>query len=253
MNWNLNFPTPAILVPASTVGAGAVILPNENLTITSILLSGAECSKSNCFDDWDDNGGITATTASWQYDLLGRPGGVNGSFMYFFDNDFTELGSTAIGLGDGEIGFTSSEESESWIVSVSFWQYLCVEGEHEGPLHLLDGQPDLEGLGIFGSLTFADKDTNPWKTSLAFGIGGRGLIPGRPNDLFGIGGFYNDLASNLLESTAGYEEDYAGVEAFYNLFITPGARLSANVQYLPSVRPGIKDSTMITGRLQLVF
>ena len=119
--------------------------------------------------------------------------------------------------------------------------------------HMLDGQPELEGLGIFGSITFADEDTNPWRTSVAFGVGGRGLIPGRPNDLFGIGGFYNDLASNQLVSTADYEEDYAGMEAFYNLFITPAVRFSVNAQYLPSVLPGIKASTMITGRLQLLF
>jgi hypothetical protein len=241
------------LVPASTVGVGAVVLPNENLTITSLLLSGAECSKSDCFDDLDDSGGISVTTASYQYNLFGLPGGANGSFIYFFDGDFVEIGSIGIGLGDGAIGLTGSVESESWQASVSFWQYLCVEGTQEGPLNLLDGQPDLEGWGIFGSLSFADKDTNPWKTSVAFGVGGRGVIPGRPNDLFGIGGFYNDLSSSLLDTTFGYKSDYAGMEAFYNFAITPAVKLSAIAQYLPSVRPGIGDSTMITGRLQFVF
>jgi porin len=252
-NWNLNFPTPALFVPASTLGVGAVVLPTENLTIQTILLSGTECSNSNCFEDLDDKGAISATQVSYQYNLFGLPGGVNGSAIFFFDGDFAEIGSIAIGLGDGAVGFTGSEENTSWQVSGSFWQYLCVEETPDGPLHLLDGKPDLEGWGIFGSLAFADTDTNPWQTSVAFGVGGRGVIPGRPLDLFGIGVFHNNLTSSRLDDTFGFEDDYTGFEAFYNFAITPAVRLSAHVQYLPSVRPGIDDSTMASGRLQFVF
>ncbi|MBW2446641.1 MAG: carbohydrate porin [Deltaproteobacteria bacterium] len=254
MNWNLNFSTPALFVPASTLGAGVVILPSENLTITSLLLSGTQCTHTDCFDDLDDKGGISVTTASYQYELFGLPGGTNGSFIYFFDGDFATIGSFAIGLdADGTLGLQGSTESDSWQVSVSFWQYLCVEDPHDGPLHLLNGRPDLEGWGVFGSVSVADKDTNPWRTSVAFGFGGRGVIPSRPNDLFGIGGFYNELASSLTVTNFGIEEDYAGAEAFYNFAITPAVRFSANVQYLPSVRPRINDATMVSGRLQFVF
>ena len=253
MNWNLNFSTPALFVPSSTIGAGVVLLPNKNLTITSLLLSGTECAKSDCFDDLDDKGGISVNTASYQYNLGGLPGGVNGSYLYFFDGDFTEPDSIGIGLGDGVVGLEGSNDSESWQVSGSFWQYLSVEGTHEGPLDLTNGQPDLQGWGIFGSLSFADPDTNPWKTSVAFGVGGRGIIPSRPNDLFGVGGFYNDLASSRIEKTFGIEEDYAGMETFYNFAITPALKFSTNIQYLPSVLSMVDDSVMISGRLQLIF
>jgi len=252
-SWNLNFSTPALFVPASTIGGGVVVLPNENLTITSLVISGTDCTHSDCFEDLDDKGGVSLNTVSYQYVLGDLPGGVNGSFFYFFDKDFTDLGSTTIGLGDGAIGLRGSKKSNSWQVSGSFWQYLFVEETREGPLDLLDGQPDLEGWGIFASLSFADPDTNPWQTSVAFGVGGRGIIPGRPNDLFGLGGFYNDLASSRLNEDSGYEDDYAGMEAFYNFFITPAVRLSAVAQYLPSVRPGIDDTLMLSGRLQFVF
>jgi hypothetical protein len=166
MNWNLNFSTPALFVPASTIGAGVVVLPNKNLTIASLVLSGAECSHSNCFNDLGDSGVISVNTASYQYTLGDLPGGVNGSAFFFFDGDFAEIGSISIGLGDGQEGLVGSQENSSWQASASFWQYLSVEGTHEGPLNLLDGQPDLQGWGIFGSLSFADPDTNPWKTSV---------------------------------------------------------------------------------------
>ena len=167
--------------------------------------------------------------------------------------DFTEIGSITPGLGDGHVGLVGSEETESWQGSISFWQYLSVEGTHEGPLHLLNGQPDLQGWGIFGSLSFADPDTNPWETSVNFGVGGRGIIPSRPNDLFGVGGFYNELSSSRLQTAIGFEEDYAGLEAFYNFAITPAAKFSTNIQYLPSAVPRVDDSVMISGRLQLIF
>ena len=35
-NWSLNYGTAAIFVPASTLGAGLVYLPSENLTISQI-------------------------------------------------------------------------------------------------------------------------------------------------------------------------------------------------------------------------
>ena len=254
MNWNLNVSTPALFVPASTIGVGVVLLPNKNLNIVSLLLSGTECTNSsNCFDDLDDKGGVSVNTASYQYNLGGLPGGVNGSFFYFFDGDFTEIGSITPGLDDGGLDLVGSEETESWQGSISFWQYLSVEGTHEGPLHLLNGQPDLQGWGIFGSLSFADPDTNPWETSVNFGVGGRGIIPSRPNDLFGVGGFYNDLSSSRVQAAIGFEEDYAGLEAFYNFAITPAAKLSTNIQYLPSAEPRVDDSVMISGRLQLKF
>ena len=253
MNWNLNFATPALFVPASTIGAGAIILPNENLTLTSLVVRGTDCTRSNCFDDLDDSGVVSVTTASYQYTIGDLPGGVNGMAAFFFDGNFTDINSIAIGLNDGVVGLTGSEKSSSWFTNINFWQYLSVEQASEGPVNLLDGVPDHKGWGVFGSLSFADPDTNPWKTSISFGIGGRGVIPGRPNDLFGIGGFYNDLASVRILQAIGFREDYAGMEAFYNFAITPAMGLSANIQYLPSVEPNVDDSTMISGRLRTVF
>jgi porin len=250
MNWSLNYPTPALYVPSSTLGAGVVVLPNRDLSITSLLLSGTQCANSDCFEDLDDKGGIWATNASYQYRLRGLPGGVNGSFTYFFDKDFTELGSVTFVSTEG---LKTSTKRESWIVGGSFWQYLSVKGTHEGPVNLTNKVPDLQGWGIFGSLTFADNRTNPWKTSLNLGVGGRGIISKRPNDLYGMGYFYNDLEKTLIEETANFDDHGQGVEAFYNLAITNAIRLSANVQYLSSVDRDIDDSLYVAGRLQVLF
>jgi len=250
MNWSLNAPPAALYVPASTIGAGVVILPNHNLNITSLLLSGTQCSNSDCFDDFNDKGGLSATVANYQYRLGGLPGGVSGSFMYFFDKDFTDISSVTFVPTEGLKGST---KSTAWIAGGSFWQYLSVKGTHEGPVNLTNRVPDLQGWGIFGGLTFADKETIPWKTSVNLGVGGRGLLPKRPDDLFGLGYFYNDLEKTLLEETANLDDHGQGVEAFYNLAITKAIRLSANVQYLSSVKRDVDDSLYIAGRLQVLF
>jgi porin len=188
-----------------------------------------------------------ARARSWTFDPIGS---VNGSFMYFFDKDFTEIGSVTFVPTEGLKG---SDETTSWIVGGSFWQYLSVEGTHEGPVNLTNREPDLQGWGIFGSLTFADKKTNPWKTSLNFGVGGRGVITGRPDDLFGIGYFYNDLEETLFQDEANFEDHGQGIEAFYNLAITKAIKLSGNVQYISSVDRDIDDSVYVAGRLQVIF
>jgi porin len=250
MNWNLNFGTPTLFVPASTLGAGALYLPNKYLTLTSMLLSGTDCTNSNCFDDLDDQGKISATTATYQYRLGGLPGGVDGSFLYFFDQDFTDIDSISISL---RAGLTGSDKNSSWLVGGSFWQYLSVNGTHEGPLDLTNRQPDLRGWGLFGRLYFADEDTNPWKTSASFGVGGRGVIPTRPNDVFGIGYFYADLSTPRFADVIGVKDSDKGYEAFYNLAITPAAKVSVNLQHIRSTLPEIDDSTLLSGRLQLIF
>ena len=125
MNWSLNYGTSNLLVPASTIGAGVVYLPNKNLTITSLLTSGTDCTHSSCFDDLDDKGGVSITQATYQYNLGGLPGGVSGAFIYMFDRDFTELGSIAPVPG---MGLTGSTKDTSWIAGGSFWQYISVVG-----------------------------------------------------------------------------------------------------------------------------
>jgi hypothetical protein len=191
----------------------------------------------------------------FQYRLGGLPSSANANALYFCDADFTELGSLAVDPGDGIVGPVTSEEDDSWMVILTFWQYLSAQGVGEGPLNLMNQRPDLEGWGIFGRLGFADEDTNPFETSISVGvgIGGRGVIDSRPNDVFGIGYFYNDVFEDRFSDAAGLDGDSSGVEAFYNLAITPAARFSVNLQYLESSLEDEDNATVLYGRLHLTF
>lgn len=253
MNWSLNYGTPNLFVPASTLGAGLVYLPSENLTISSLLLSGAPCSNGGCFDDLSDKGGVSVSQATYQYEAGGLPGGVTGMFAYFFDKDFEEL--DGILPVPGPPGWQGSpDKNHSWIVGGSFWQYISTKEAHEGPLDLTNRQQDLAGWGIFSRLTFADDKTNPWKTSAALGLGARGVIPGRPNDMFGVGYFYNGLSDQGFVEKV---DDGQGVEGYYNLEILPSVRFSVNLQWLKTIRSSSvdfdDDTVMLSTRLQVVF
>jgi porin len=217
------------------------------------VLSATDCSYNSCFDDAYDNGTIWANSAMFQYRLGGLPGGANVNAIYFFDTDFTELGSLAVDPGDGIVGPVTSEEDESWMVILSFWQYISADGVGEGSLDLFNQRPDLQGWGIFGRLGFADKDTNPFETSVSVGVGGRGVIDSRPNDVFGIGYFYNDVFEDDFTNKASLDGDSQGIEAFYNLAITPAAKFTIDIQYLESSLKDVNNATVLNGRLHLVF
>jgi porin len=252
-NWSLNYGTANLFVPASTLGVGVVYLPSHKLSIMSLLVSGTECTHSNCFKDLNDKGGVSITSATYQYQLGGLPGGVTTDFIYLFDKDFSNLDDTT--PVPPPPGWEGSTKDHSWIVGGSFWQYISTKESHEGPLNLTNRQQDLAGWGIFGRLTLADDDTNPWKTGVALGLGARGVIPGRPNDMFGVGYFYNGLSKKGFVEKI---DDGQGVEGYYNLAIIPSVMLSFNLQWLNTIRPSaiiasVDDTWMFSTRLQVVF
>jgi porin len=122
------------------------------------------------------------------------------------------------------------------------------------PLTGHNRKADLQGWGIFGRVGFGDNDTNPFNTSIAIGIGGRGIIPTRTNDEFGVGYFYNKNNRDLiLEVVAGLDDNGQGVEAYYNLAITPATRLTFDVQWLESYQPDTDDSVVLNLRLLMTF
>ena len=247
-NWSMNYGTANLIVPASTLGVGVVILASPTLSITSLLTSGTECVSSNCFKDLGDKGGVSITQASYQYQLGGLPGGFAGDFIYMFDKDFTKFGA---GLpipppGEGE----GTTKDHSWIAGGTFWQYVSTKEDHKGPVNLTNRQQDLAGWGVFGRATFADDETNPWKSSFALGFGARGVINHRPNDTFGLGYFYNSLTNKGL---IGRLDSGRGIESYYNVAILPSLRFSLNFQWLKSVLPSVDDTFALSSRLQLVF
>ena len=86
---------------------------------------------------------------------------------------------------------------------------------------------------MFGA---SDGDANPIKYSYAVGIGGKGVVPGRPADTFGIGWARSQLSDNFVPLlrqaplNLGLDKEDA-VEMYYNASLTKwlGATLDLQI------------------------
>jgi carbohydrate-selective porin OprB len=250
------YAAPTAIVPASTLGAGVMYTANQHVTFVSQVVSATDSSFASfntAADDWSD-GQIWVNALMTQYRVSDLPGGFNVMYLNWFNAEFTDIGS--------QVGDLTSTDDTSWLAVLSGWQYLYTEEASEGPLNTANKIPDLQGWGLFARLGFADKDTNPFKRTASIGVGGRGVLPDRDQDLFGMGYFYTETDPGNVITQTGIADDVHGFEVFYNLFLTPAAKLSFDVQWLEASEPNIDnavvvgtvdDAVVVGGRLQLIF
>ena len=105
----------------------------------------------------------------------------------------------------------------------------------------------------------------------SLGIGGKGVIPNRHNDRYGLGFYYIDTKSPQLQgifNTTELLRDEYGFEAFYNIAVTPWLRVTPDIQVvrgaqqnkfalspLPAIisKKSIGIATILGLRMQVVF
>ncbi len=128
------------------------------------------------------------------------------------------------------------EHGDNIMVYYNFDQYLYTEEEDP-----------TQGIGIFGRFGWARQDVNPVAHFYSIGMGGKGVIPERDNDTFGVGYFFMDLSNDLPRQLHSEQ----GVECFYNIEITPWMHLSPDLQVI--VNPGGTDANdvAVVGGLRL--
>ena len=245
------FNSVGVIAPYSTLAVGALWLPNPHVTVTTSIMNAADSSTTSGFSDFGD-GWNWAVEAQFQYQLGGLPGGQNVGGLYSTDREFLQLNRRLV--FEPGVGLSVPTKDESWFVNWSGWQYLWTEEEAgDAPMDLRNRVPDLQGFGLFARVGFADQDTIPIEWSASGGVGGRGIIPGRDDDIFGLGYFYTKINAPRLTG-AGVIDDYSqGFEAFYNIAITPSASLTLDVQVVEDAFPGTDTATILGARLQLRF
>lgn len=132
-----------------------------------------------------------------------------------------------------------------WYFSTSMQQYLFQDPENPAV-----------GWGLFADAGISDGNPNPVAWHFLGGIGGTGTLPGRPLDRWGVGyfmyGFSEDLKRNLDVLGIGLDDE-KGLEAYYNLAITPWLRVTADVQWIDTGRPERDDAVIAGLRSQTKF
>lgn len=249
MNFQFMFsPVVAQLAPYSTLAAGALWLPNKSVTVSSNLLNTTDASTTSGFDDIGE-GTTWATNISYLGSLNDLPGGGTVGFYYGFDGEFAGVGGINIPPGGG---VTVDTESTSWALNWSGWQYLFAE-DSGTPVDPSNGRQDLQGLGTFLQVGIGDHGTNPVSWSIAGGLSGRGSIPGRDDDTWGAGYFFNDLQDLDLGAVVELDDTTQGIELYYDISLIEALSLTLDAQWTQSALPDVDNATILAARMNVSF
>ncbi|MHC4940113.1 MAG: carbohydrate porin [Planctomycetota bacterium] len=239
----------AQITPYSAPAVGVFWQATPNLFVTTMLLNTTDASTTFGLGDIGD-GTTWWTEFNFRYEAGRLPGGGTIGFAYAFDGDFARIGGIYIRPGR-EISV--EEKPESWGLFFSAWQYLHVRGEARGALDPRNGRQDLEGIGVFLMMGLADRDTNPTSFTVAAGLSGRGMIPGRGDDTYGLGYFYNDLQDPRPFAENSLADSAQGMEVYYNLALAGPIALTFDFQWTRSAGERVGDALIAGFRLNLRF
>jgi len=129
---------------------------------------------------------------------------------------------------------------DTWDVYYNFDQYLwSPQGDSS------------RGIGVFFRFGVSDGVANPVKYTFSAGIGGKGVVPGRPFDTFGVGWsrleFSDHFAPFLRQQLAlGLDREDA-VEMYYNVSVTRWLNATVDLQI---IEPGLRRTLDASGRLR---
>ncbi len=242
MNTSLLLPVSGLpTVPLATLGAGSVFFVDGLPLGQVIVLNATDTVESSGFDELFDEGAVILASLNLPLPIAGKSG-VHTLSYGWSSRDFVSLGQDPrILLPRVPIQRTE----DSWLVWWSGTQFL-----YEDP------NDPFKGWGLFGRAGAADPEVNPVEFFYNAGIGGQSPLPGREQDLFGIGWFYNRFSDRLgpiANTVLDLGRDSTGVEAYYNYAATNCLRISPDVQV---IEPGSNraNTALIVGlRGQMIY
>jgi porin len=237
---------------------GLVFLPTQDLLLTFSVFDTEGTPTRAGFDTLFKNGTTLAGGLRWTIKPLGLTGHQSLSALWS-NKDFNSLEQDPrFIIDDILLGTPPRKESGSWAFLYNFDQYFYQEKSDA-----------TQGVGVFGRFGISDGKANPIAQFDSFGFGGKGVIPTREQDRFGIGYYYlkisgdlRDVLPPLLRSRIGLDHEQ-GVELFYNIAMTPWFHITPDLQFVdaarnkaPLIGPGRKsiDTAVVAGlRIKIDF
>jgi len=249
LNTALIGPMTFALMPLSAYGGGALYHPSHDVTLAAIVMDPNGTITSDDVGDAFDDG----VTALFSADLKVNPGGLPGHqtliFTWsskdrtsllqdpenvgriFLEERYPRLGDPGLILSDifDALGISPNAdplnvEDDSWTATYSLEQFIWQPAGDPG-----------RGIGVFFSASASDGNPNPIKSSYQLGLVGKGVVPNRPRDDFGIGwsraDFSDEFLRELRASPSDPVQDYEDVvELYYNVAVTPWLSVSPSLQ-----------------------
>jgi porin len=265
-NAAFNFPMTLEQVPISAFGGGAIVIPQQDILLSALAIDPDGTPTSNDLGKAFTGGvevlasgkltikpfglvGHQSLGLSWnnkqRFSLTQDPSNLA---VLLLQNRFPRLANPGPVLTDilGRFfpallvpAVPANRQSSSWAVSYSFDQYFWQP----------DGNPN-HGIGLFFGFGASDGNPNPIQYSFIAGIGGKGVVPGRPDDTFGLGVARTQFSSAFVpflrqQLNLGLQREDA-IEMYYNAAVTQWLNFTADLQI---VNPGTKKALNSAGQL----
>lgn len=230
-------PVEAHAVPAVTLGGGVVIIPTEGLQGSFTVVGSEETAGKDPFSLYE--GTTFGTEWEFEYQIGDKPGGMVFGGLYSINQPRAPFGTNPrIILEELAAGEEIETKKDSWALFWNGYQYLTGDEER--------------GMGLFARAGLSDGNPNPVRAHAALGLGGVGLLPGREEDRWGIGAYYQKLADGALTAALGLDDEIGG-EFFYNIALTRWMNLTLNAQVIDSAIPQAGTVVVLGTRVGIRF
>lgn len=115
-----------------------------------------------------------------------------------------------------------------------------------------EAEDDGQGVGAFFQFGQADQDVSEIETHVGAGLSWVGPIPGRDEDVAGVGATYVQFSD---DTNAGFTDDHEiAYEAFYKIQVWEWVTVKPDIQYIRHPGGGsLKDATVGTLRVEVAF
>ena len=263
MNTALNLPLAMAMVPLSAYGGGALYLPSHDITLAGMVLDPNGTIMDDDLGHLFNDGVMVLGSADLKVKPWGLLGHQNVTFSWSNEErlslvqDPSNIASHLLAAHYPLLGnpgpilseilakhpvpipippLPLNQESETWAAVYSFEQFLWQPA----------GDPK-RGIGAFFSAGVSDGKANPIKYSYSLGLVGKGIVPGRPQDDFGIGWARTEFSDDFvpyLRSTFDLGLDHEdAIELYYNASVTPWLNVTPSLQIIsPALNKAVDSS-----------
>lgn len=214
---NIAFVAPPSGVVPPTIMGGIFSYKFKPFSLTLMAFDPNDQTNEYRVDQLFEDGVNLSLGGTWSGEIAGRASSLNVTATY----------STKEGADLSEVllpaNLKTGNKKGSYNVAFGFSHLLYELADAPG-----------KGFGMYGKGAIADGNPNPIQSSFVSGFAGHGVVPARPDDVFGIGYYFYNLSDDLQAATGPVFpiDDEQGIEVYYNLAVTPWFHLTADVQWI---------------------